>query len=144
MVFRIRPFDEADVIARRLATIRYAVYAARGAAPPSFGDGAGVRLITMDAALAEMPDAVWLRRMFPNAAIAFRSNNREVQARLCAEGAGLAVLPRPLGDVIPGIAPLALAEQPPMRNTYVGYHRDLRRLRRLRALLDLIVERIAN
>ena len=144
MVFRIRPFDEPEVIARRLATIPYALYAASGAAPPGFGDGAGARLITMDAAFAEMPDAVWLKRMFPKAAIAFRSNNREVQARLCAEGAGLAVLPRPLGDATPGIAPLDLAEPPPSRNTYVGYHRDLRRLRRLRALLDLIVERIAN
>lgn len=98
----------------------------------------------MDAAFAEMPDAVWLRRVFPNATVAFRSNNREVQAQLCAKGAGVAVLPRPLGDVTPGIEAVSLPEEPPTRNTYVGYHRDLRRLRRLRALLDLMVERIAN
>ena len=144
LVFRIQPFDETEVIARRLATIPYAVYAAPGATPPAFGDGVGARLITMDEAFAEMPDAVWLRRAFPKAEIAFRSNNREVQARLCAQGAGFAVLPRPLGDLTPGIQSLDLAERPPERNTYVGYHRDLRRLSRLRALLDLIVERIAN
>jgi DNA-binding transcriptional LysR family regulator len=144
MVFRIRPFDEPEVIARRLATIRYAVYIASGVAPPSFGDSEGARLITMDAAFSDMPDAVWLRRVFPNATVAFRSNNREVQAQLCAKGAGFAVLPRPLGDATPGIAPLAFAEEPPTRNTYVGYHRDLRRLRRLRELLDLVVQRIAN
>ena len=144
LVFRIRPFDEPEVIARRLATIPYAVYAVPGAPLPAFGDGAGARLITMDEAFAKMPDAIWLRRAFPNAEIAFRSNNREVQARLCAQGAGLAVLPRPLGDLTPGIEALALAERPPERNTYVGYHRDLRRMSRLRALLDLVVGRIAN
>lgn len=144
LVFRIRPFDEPEVIARRLVTTPYAVYAAPGAPPAAFGDGAGARLITMDEAFAKMPDAVWLRRVFPNAEIAFRSNNREVQARLCAQGAGLAVLPRPLGDLTPGIKAIVLDEEPPERNTYVGYHRDLRRMSRLRALLDLVVERIAN
>ena len=144
LVFRIRPFDEPEVIARRLATIPYAAYLASGAAPPSFGDGQGARLITMDAAFSEMPDVAWLRRVFPNATVAFCSNNREVQAQLCAKGAGVAVLPRPLGDATPGIAPLALAEEPPPRNTYVGYHRDLSRLRRLRELFDLVVLRIAN
>ena len=98
----------------------------------------------MDTAFAGMPDVAWLRRVLPNAAITHRSNNREVQARLCAEGAGLAVLPRPLGDATPGIAALPFPEAPPGRDTYVGYHRDLRRLGRLRALLTLVVERLAH
>jgi hypothetical protein len=32
----------------------------------------------------------------------------------------------------------------PGRDTYVGYHRDLRRLTRMRALLDLVIARLAN
>ena len=31
---------------------------------------------------------------------------------------------------------------PPGRDTYVGYHRDVRRLARLRTLLDLVIERL--
>ncbi len=54
------------------------------------------------------------------------------------------MLPRPLGDTFPGIEPIDLGEPPPPRDTFVGYHRDLKRLARLRALLDLIVERLAN
>jgi DNA-binding transcriptional LysR family regulator len=73
-----------------------------------------------------------------------RSNNRDVQARLCAEGAGLAVLPRPLGDTLAGVKRIDLGEQPPGRDTFVGYHRDLKRLARLRALLDLVVTRLAD
>jgi DNA-binding transcriptional LysR family regulator len=98
----------------------------------------------MDTAFAEMPDALWLKRVLPEAQIAMRSNSRLVQAEFCRQGSGLAVLPRPLGDRIPDIVPLDLAETPPVRETYVGYHRDLRRLSRLRALLDLVIERLAN
>ncbi len=144
MAFRIKPFDEPEVISRRLLHIPYALYGLAGTEVPRPGDGAGARVVTMDTAFAEMPDALWLKRMLPNATVAFRSNNREVQARLCARGAGLAVLPRPLGDATPGIVSIEIGEAPPGRDTFVGYHRDLRRLRRMRELLGMVIERLAN
>jgi len=144
MVFRITPFDEPEVISRRLLHIPYGLYGPAGREPPRVGDGSGIRVITMDLAFAEMPDALWVERVLPKAEVAFRSNNRDVQARLCASGAGLAVLPRPLGDATPGIVRLEIGEAPPGRDTHVGYHRDLRRLARLRALLDLVINRLAH
>jgi len=144
LVFRMAPVDEPEVVSRRLLHIPYGLYGAADGEAPRTGDGSGARLITMDLALSEMPDAVWLTRKLPKAAVAFRSNNREVQARLCAEGAGLAVLPRALGDNTAGIVRIELGEAPPGRDTHVGYHRDLRRLTRLRALLDLLIDRLAN
>jgi DNA-binding transcriptional LysR family regulator len=145
LVFRIRPFDEPEVISRRLMQIDYAVYVRSGSDHrPVAGDGRGIPLITMDTAFGGMPDAVWLQRILPNAHIISRSNNRDVQARLCAEGAGIAVLPRPLGDAFAGLQRVDLGEQPPGRDTHIGYHRDLKRLARLRALLDLVIERLGN
>ena len=144
LVFRITPFQEPEVISRRLLHIPYAVYAPQGVTPPKVGDGAGTRLVMMDTAFAEMPDAKWLRRLLPRAEVAMRSNNREVQARLCAQGVGIAVLPRPLGDRTEGIAAIDIGEAPPGRDTFLGYHRDLRRLTRLRALLDLVIDRLAS
>ena len=144
LVFRILPFDEPEVISRRLLRIDYAAYQRADLPPPVAGDGAGAAVITMDQAFSGMPDAAWLRRVLPRAHAVCRSNNRDVQARLCALGAGVAVLPRPLGDALPGLARLNLGEAPPSRDTFVGYHRDLRRLARLRALLDLTIERLAN
>ena len=144
VVFRIKPFDEPEVVSRRLMHITYALYGPAEAEPPRLGDGSGARVVTMDTAFAEMPDAVWLRRVLPNAEVGFRSNNREAQAQLCAQGAGLAVLPRPLGDATPGIVAFDIGESPPGRDTFIGYHRDLRRLARLRALLDLVIERLAD
>jgi hypothetical protein len=56
----------------------------------------------------------------------------------------VAAVPRPLGDKLEGVKRIDLGEQPPGRDTFVGYHRDLKRLARLRALLDLVVTRLAN
>lgn len=142
--FRIKAFEEPEVISRRLVHISYALYAPAGAAISLTDGGAGMRLITMDTAFAEMPDALWLSRALPEAQVVMRSNSRLVQAEFCRQGSGLAVLPRPLGDRIPGIVPIDMDEAPPGRDTYVGYHRDLRRLSRLRTLLDMVIERLAT
>jgi len=145
IAFRITPFDEAEVISRRLMHIAYGVYVrADSSLAPKPGDGRGTPLITMDTAFGGMPDAVWLKQMLPNAHIVSRSNNREVQARMCAEGAGVAVLPRPLADSMSDLRLIDLSAPPPGRDTFVGYHRDLKRLARLRALLDLLIDRLAN
>ncbi|MGO7170266.1 LysR family transcriptional regulator [Rhizobium leguminosarum] len=144
LVFRIQPFVEAEVISRKLIHIEYGLYISRGAPHPEAGDGAGTRLITMDEAFGDMPDVGWLQRLLPRADIVMRSNSRDVQAALCANGAGLAVLPRPLGDSLVAIELVDLGEPPPGRDTWVGYHRDMKRLARLRALLDLVIERLAR
>ncbi len=107
LVFRIRPFDEPEVISRRLMHIPYALYCAREPRHRSTwrrgrpARGHHGHRVRRDARrdLAQAGAAERDRRG--------RSNNREVQARLCAGGAGLAVLPRPLGDATPGIVALA-------------------------------------
>ncbi len=144
LAFRITPFKEPDVISRKLLHIDYGVYVARGAKRPKAGDGAGFRLVTMDEAFGGLPDVAWLRRTFPKAEIGARSNNRDAQARLCAEGAGIAVLPRPLARSYSTLQELRLPEAPPGRDTHVGYHRDLKRLTRLRRLLDLVIEKLGQ
>jgi DNA-binding transcriptional LysR family regulator len=144
LLFRITPFDEADVVQRKFIHMEYALYGPAGKPPPRAGDGKGYGLVTMDSAFGTLPDVAWVRRMLPQAHVAFGSNNRDAQARMCAQGAGLAVLPCPLGDATPGIYRIDLGDAPPGRDVWFGYHRDLRRLARLRALLDLIIERLAD
>ena len=95
----------------------------------------------MNSAFGNMPDVEWLARQLPRASVVFTSNNREVQARACAEGVGLAVLPIALARHYPQLEAIALAEPPPSRLTWLGYHQDLRRLGRLRALLDFLMEK---
>jgi DNA-binding transcriptional LysR family regulator len=144
LAFRIQAFAEPDVIQRRLMTIPYGLYAAKGRARAFANGGSGCALITLDATYRDFPDARWLKQVLPKAHVAFTSNSREAQARMCAEGVGLAVLPRPLGDGMAGLRLVKTDAPPPGRDVWVGFHRDLRRLRRLRALVDLCVERLAG
>ncbi|MGN6094169.1 MAG: LysR family transcriptional regulator [Luteibacter jiangsuensis] len=143
LAFRIKAFDEPDVISRRLLRMPYALYASAGGARLR-KDGRGARLVTMNAAFGGMPDVGWLKKHLPHATVAFTSNNREAQARMCAEGIGLAVLPVALGDAFPALRRIDLGEPPPPRDTWLGYHKDLKRLNRLRSLLDLLSERFAD
>ncbi|KXJ62712.1 LysR family transcriptional regulator [Achromobacter xylosoxidans] len=144
LLFRIVPFEESDIIQRKLMRIDYALYGHVDIAPPSPGNGVGHALISMDSAFGSLPDVEWIKRMLPGARIVFGSNNRGVQARMCAEKSGLAVLPCLLGDMTPGIRRIDLGEAPPGRDVWLGYHRDLRRVARLRALLDVTIDALAK
>ena len=67
-----------------------------------------------------------------------------MQARLCAAGAGIAVLPRQVGEATPGLTRVWLDEPPPGRDVWTGYHRDLHRLPLLRALLETVTGEFAS
>lgn len=144
LAFRISPFKEPDVVSRKLLHMPYAIYARKGIKPPRLGDGQGVSLIALDSGFAGTPDDSWLQKKLPKANVVFRSNSRDVQAKMCEQGIGISVLPVPLGDRLVDVRRLKLGEEPPGRDTWVGYHRDLRRLARLRALMDLVVKRLAD
>jgi DNA-binding transcriptional LysR family regulator len=144
VVFRIIPFDEPDVVQRRLLNMQYGVYVNAHSPEPVLGDGSGFSLITMDTSLGLFPDVDWLRHRYPKANVAVSGNNRHVQARLCAAGLGIAVLPRPVGDHVSNLRRLDVSDAPPERAIWMGYHRDLRRLSRLRAFVELTVATVAT
>lgn len=144
LLFRIVPFTEPEIVARKLLHVSYGLYIRSGDPAPRFGDGTGARLITMNEAFAGMPDVSWLQAQFPNATVAVRSNNRDVQAAACAAGAGVAVLPQSLACAFENLQRIDTDRHPPGRDTWVGYHRDLKRFPRLHALLDFIVENTAS
>lgn len=138
IAFRIVPFDTSDIVQRRLSQLNYGVYIARDAPEPIFGDGTGFRLITHDTSTGQFPDIAWLTESFPNATPVMRSNNRNVQARMCRQGVGIAVLPRAVGEQTPGLRRLDLPSEPPSRDIWMGYHRDLKHLQRLRAFIAVV------
>jgi DNA-binding transcriptional LysR family regulator len=143
IAFRIVPFDSPDIIQRRLVRLAYGVYLAADAPEPVYGDGAGFRLITHDTSTGRFPDIDWLKASFPNARPVLRSNNRNVQGRMCRQGIGIAVLPQVAGDQMTGLRRLDLPAEPPSRDIWMGYHRDMRRLQRLRAFITTITDHVA-
>lgn len=141
IVIRVVPSTEAGIVQRRLMQMPYAVYAADVFDPTMLeGDGRGARLLVMDTAKYDYPDVTWLRRRLPNAQVAFASNSRSVQARMCARGLGLAVLPVPVGEQTAGLRRIDLGGPPPTRDFWLGYHEDLKHVERLRAMVAIIVQ----
>jgi DNA-binding transcriptional LysR family regulator len=134
VAFRIRPFEEADVVSRRLLRTRYGVYQRRGRPAPA-DDGQGAQLISLERGFVGPPDDSWLAARLPQARVSARANSRLVQAELCALGLGLAVLPLRLGERLATLRRVDLGDAPPPRDTWMGYPRELRRQPRLRAFM---------
>ena len=142
--FRVVPFNAQDVVQRRLVRLPYGVYVAVGSADPVIGEGGGFRFITHDTSTGQFPDIAWLQASFPNAKPLLASNNRNVQARMCSQGIGIAVLPQVVGNQVGGLRRLHLPDEPPTRDIWMGYHRDLRRLNRLCAFIATANEHFTN
>ncbi|OQP30703.1 LysR family transcriptional regulator [Pantoea latae] len=137
VAFRIVPFTEPDIVQRRLMSIAYGLYGTSATAQAMQNDPASVGLILMNTAQSHFPDVAWLLDRFPQSPRVFTSTSRAVQAQMCLRGMGVAVLPQPLGDTLPGLQRIQTAEPPPSRDIWVGYHQDLRHMDRLRAMLDI-------
>lgn len=140
IAFRAVPFNEPDIVQRRLMRMRYGLYVAGNAPDPIGGDGAGANLLLMDTSQYDYPDVLWVRAMLPRARVVFSSNSRSMQACLCARGLGFAVLPQPVGEQTPGLRRVDIGDEPPGRDFWVGYHRDLRRVKPLRAMVEIAVQ----
>jgi DNA-binding transcriptional LysR family regulator len=144
LAFRIGSFSEPDVVSRKLMRIHYACYIRRGFKHPVPGDGADCALVTLDSTFSGTPDDSWLNKLLPNARVGFRSNSRQMQAQVCANGLGVAILPVLLAETIPKLERVDLGGEPPARDVWVGYHRDLRHQTSLRTLLEFVVAKLAE
>jgi DNA-binding transcriptional LysR family regulator len=144
IAFRIVPFDNADVVQRKLVHLEYGAYIASDAPDPVYHDGTGFRLITHDTSTGQFPDIDWLTQAFPNARTVLRSNNRNVQGHMCRQGIGIAVMPEVVGDRIMGLRRLDLPAEPPGRDIWMGYHRDLKHLQRLRAFITTVTNHVSH
>jgi len=72
------------------------------------------------------------------AAVVARTNGREGLAAMAAAGLGLACLPRLVGDGVPALERLAPPVPPPERRLWLGVHRDVRNLARVRAAVTYL------
>lgn len=140
LVFRLQAFDQPDIAQRKLLQLDYGLYAAAGFDLRLLTTPEQLRLISMDSYFSDVPDVAWLKTQFPGAKLAFSSNSREAQARLCVAGFGLAVLPVRMAEQIQGLQQLAVASAPPSRPLWLGYHQDLRHQRKLRAFIDFMTQ----
>lgn len=124
--------------ARRVGALAMGLYASpEGAAGVQEGR---VRLVTVLDDQAHLPEAKWLRDVFPDATIGFRSNSREVQVHAALAGAGVAALARYRADRETGLMRLFPDRPDLVRDIWIGVHVDMRHMPRVRAVTDAVVE----
>ena len=137
--FRNLEFNEPDVVQKKISQSRLHLYGSKRL-PALRPNGEGASLISMNTEFDFYSDVAWTKKHLAKATITYRSNSREIQARACKEGVGYAVLPEEIGDSIASIKRIPMKENPPSRDVWLGYHRDLGRQARLRALIDFLVD----
>ncbi|WP_034295865.1 LysR family transcriptional regulator [Herbaspirillum sp. RV1423] len=127
-----RPQD-GELIARKLGTLRYFLCGSEERVADWRAAPASAPFIGYDDDVPDIPETLWLADRAGGNPVRFRSTSLVAQCMAARAGVGLALLPQYL------LAPeLALAEAAPQlqREAWVVYHRDLKALPRLRAVLD--------
>jgi len=138
---RLAAFEQHEAVVRKAGAMAFALYAAPAylerAGVPDWSTGAeGASVITLQETLLQTPEGKWLSAVAPQAQALLRTNSREGQLRTAIAGLGFACLPRYLADDESGLVRLTAPSPPPLRDIWIGVHRDTRHTPRIRAVLD--------
>lgn len=136
-----RPRD-GTLVARRVVTLGYGFYAARGYLRGRKADPA---FVGFEENPPDLPEVGWLRQAAGGRPITFRSNYRMAQVEAVRAGLGIGVLPHYAAKGLAPVPDTLLAASPAMtRELWLLVHRDLKDAPRFRAVIDFLVERMAR
>lgn len=126
-----------SVLARRIGTLRYEVYAAASLPAAAAAD---LPWVTYDEAFAHLPQARWIAAELElgDAAARFVVNDGEALIEAVAAGLGKSLLPSAVAARDPRLARLAAPDGNPVleRELWLLVHRELRGLARIEAVSD--------
>lgn len=147
----VRParFEHQEIIQREVAALAFGLYASDAYLAkhgmPDFGEQcAGHVLIAMSQSLGPIVDVDFLPKVASAARVAARANGREPMAMLASAGVGIACLPRFLGDATPALRFLPAPVPGPRRSLWLGVHRDVRAVPRVKAVAAQLADGIGR
>ncbi len=143
---RLTPFEQHELVVRRLGAMGFGLYAAMSYleryGEPDVRDGcAGHRLTTF-------PDdnlpihAVWLAEHATEAKVVMKTDNYELQHWEVLCGGAVGLLPRFRGDAEPTLHRLDVGHSIPSSEISLAVHRENRNTPRVRVVLDCIFESV--
>ena len=140
----LQAFTEPDVVQRRVTGIHYDLFASseylsEHGGWPTKGCGSGHQSITD----ASQPrdggfEQRWFQHHFPKVRTSVQCGYIDAQALACRQGAGVTLLPTPVGESYL-LERLGMKDLLPNGGIWLGYHRDLRPLKRLRDVVSYMV-----
>jgi len=130
---------DSDLIARRLGTVGYGLYASPAYAR-KIANGEALAVIGYDPGSDFIPEAVWMVRRFPDRRFAFRSNSQVSQAAAARAGFGVALAPNFIAASDRGLKRVFPEEPVPEPDLWLLMRRDLAKIPRIRAVADYLIE----
>ncbi len=133
-----------ELVGRRVATIAYAVYAARDYLQDQAVDFSTADWVGLEESLTGTTPGRWLKQQYPGIQPRYRVNSMLVIMEAVRAGAGLAVLPCLLGDSSPDLVRVGGILPELATGLWLLTHPDLRRSARIRTFLGFLAERIGQ
>jgi DNA-binding transcriptional LysR family regulator len=134
--------SSGDLMVKRVATLRFAVFGSRRYLEERRGSTPGeLDWLDWDTSQAHLPDAAWLRELFPHVEPVLRANSLGVRLRALRAGLGVGVLAVVLASRYPELERVADLPEPPEVAVWLVGHRALRRLPRFKAVWGFLEER---
>jgi DNA-binding transcriptional LysR family regulator len=140
VALRYGPPKDSELVARRVATITFGLYAS-----PAYREklraGQTPVFIGFDQESDFIAEAKWLARQFSDQRFSFRTNSQTTQAAAARAGYGVALLPRYIvATHEPDLVQVSLGGRLPERDVWLLVRSDLKNVPRVRAVTDYLVE----
>lgn len=138
---RLFKSKQESLVVRHAATLAYGLYASESylaRRPLKVREGLADHVLLGSPGERDL-ETVWLRRLDPEARPRFTSAFSLALLAAARAGAGVAVLPRYLGDAEPGLRHLPMPD-PPSEAVWLTVHEDLKDTPRVRVLLDFLAQ----
>lgn len=148
IAFRFGSFDQSDTIERKVADIRYGLFATQvyldRFGHPNAKGSSGHAIVELAEAPVRVSLSTWLKDLLPDARVMLRTNSIRSQLSAVETGAALATLPHFLAAGRDGLVPVDLGVSAPILSLKLGVHQETRNLLRVRKLMDFTVSEFAG
>ncbi len=133
--------DHENLVATRVGEVAYGLYASRRYLEehPFETKDTLTEHSLLCAPEKNAIETVWLKRLNPRAEARFSSTSSLALLAAATAGAGIAVLPRYLGDAEAMLKHIEMPEEP-TEPIWLTVHRDMKKTPRVRAVLDFLKE----
>lgn len=148
VALRVRRPTDPDLYGRRLATVAWAIYAARDYPTPlkrtrGAWDFAPHTVIGWEEGARQVAASEWLATHVPASRVLYRSNSLLNHMMATRAGVGIAMLPCYLGDAEADLKRLTAVLDEPTSELWIVTHKALKDTARIRAFLTLVGDGIA-
>lgn len=134
LALRLGGSSDERLIARKLGSVGFGVYAARGKRRRADADGAPY--VAFDESVGRLPHDDWLAEHAPKARVVLRANRQQTLIEAVREGLGLGIIPCLAADGDPALVRILGPERVFSRDLSLLVHADVQRSRRVRAVMD--------